>query len=151
MQASAREIELCKAFSSSEEFENIIVRQEEKVELAKLLDQVPIPVKEGVEEPSAKVNVLLQAYISQLSLEGFVLHADMVYIVNSGQRLLRCIFEILMLRGWSDAAQRALGLSLAAQRRLWGSQTNFRQFPGLPAPVLQSLERKDVLAVVALE
>jgi len=144
LQASAREIELCKAFSSSEEFENIIVRQEEKVELAKLLDQVPIPVKEGVEEPSAKVNVLLQAYISQLSLEGFVLHADMVYIVNSGQRLLRCIFEILMLRGWSDAAQRALGLSLAAQRRLWGSQTNFRQFPGLPAPVLQSLERKDV-------
>ena len=144
LQASAREIELCKAFSSSEEFENIIVRQEEKVELAKLLDQVPIPVKEGVEEPSAKVNVLLQAYISQLSLDGFVLHADMVYIVNSGQRLLRCIFEILMLRGWSDAAQRALGLSLAAQRRLWGSQTNFRQFPGLPAPVLQSLERKDV-------
>ena len=29
--------------------------QEEKLELAKLLDRVPIPVKEGVEEPSAKV------------------------------------------------------------------------------------------------
>jgi len=31
---------------------------------------VPIPVKESVEEPAAKINVLLQAYISQLKLEG---------------------------------------------------------------------------------
>jgi pre-mRNA-splicing helicase BRR2 len=37
-----------------------------------LLERVPIPVKEGVEEPAAKINVLLQAYISQLKLEGNV-------------------------------------------------------------------------------
>ena len=29
--------------------------QEEKLELAKLLERVPIPIKEGIEEPSAKV------------------------------------------------------------------------------------------------
>ena len=29
--------------------------------------QVPIPVKEAVDEPSAKVNVLLQAYIRSTS------------------------------------------------------------------------------------
>lgn len=46
------------------------VRQEEKIELAKLLERVPIPVKESVDEPAAKINVLLQAYISQLKLEG---------------------------------------------------------------------------------
>ncbi|KAF8439069.1 Sec63 Brl domain-containing protein [Boletus edulis BED1] len=40
------------------------VRQEEKLELAKLLERVPIPVKESVDEPAAKINVLLQAYIS---------------------------------------------------------------------------------------
>jgi hypothetical protein len=33
---------------------------------------MPIPVKESVEEPVAKINVLLQAYISQLKLEGNV-------------------------------------------------------------------------------
>jgi len=48
----------------------IQVRQEEKLELAKLLERVPIPVKESVEEPAAKINVLLQAYISQLKLDG---------------------------------------------------------------------------------
>lgn len=42
--------------------------QEEKLELLKLLERVPIPIKESIEEPSAKVNVLLQAYISQLKV-----------------------------------------------------------------------------------
>ncbi len=43
---------------------------QEKLELNKLLERVPIPVKESVEEPAAKINVLLQAYISQLKLDG---------------------------------------------------------------------------------
>ena len=32
------------------------VHKEEKLELNKLLERVPIPVKESIEEPSAKVN-----------------------------------------------------------------------------------------------
>lgn len=62
----------------------IMVREEEKLELQKLMEKVPIPIKEGIEEPSAKINVLLQAYISQLKLEGFAMVADMVYITQSG-------------------------------------------------------------------
>lgn len=64
------EIELFRVFSLSGEFRNIAVREEEKLELQKLMERVPIPIKESIEEPSAKVNVLLQAYISQLKLEG---------------------------------------------------------------------------------
>ena len=73
------------------------------MELAKLLERVPIPVKESVEEPAAKINVLLQAYISGLKLEGkwcridvsvilirssigFALVADMVYVHQSAGR-----------------------------------------------------------------
>jgi pre-mRNA-splicing helicase BRR2 len=43
-------IELCQLFSQSEEFKYVIVRQDEKMELAKLLDHVPIPVKENLED-----------------------------------------------------------------------------------------------------
>lgn len=78
------EIELFRVFSLSSEFRNITVRevrsqnpspvmlwgkmdpshlscfaffsQEEKLELQKLLERVPIPVKESIEEPSAKVS-----------------------------------------------------------------------------------------------
>ncbi|KAL9705301.1 hypothetical protein quinque_008819 [Culex quinquefasciatus] len=78
----------------SGEFRNITVREEETLELQKLMEHVPIPIKESMEEPSAKVNVLLQAYISQLKLEGFALMADMVYVTQSASRLLRAVFEI---------------------------------------------------------
>jgi pre-mRNA-splicing helicase BRR2 len=60
------------------------------------MERVPIPIKESIEEPSAKVNVLLQAYISQLKLEGFALMSDMVYVTQSAARLMRAIFEIGM-------------------------------------------------------
>jgi pre-mRNA-splicing helicase BRR2 len=80
-----------------------LVHQEEKLELVTLLERVPIPVKESVEEPAAKINVLLQAYISQLKLDstsrlfypvslsfflytGFVLAADMVFVQQSAGR-----------------------------------------------------------------
>lgn len=43
---------------------------QEKLELGKLMERVPLPIKESVEEPAAKINVLLQSYISQLKLEG---------------------------------------------------------------------------------
>jgi pre-mRNA-splicing helicase BRR2 len=59
-------------------------------------------VKESVEEPAAKINVLLQAFISQLKLEGecapfftvcklifypgFALVADMVFVQQSAGR-----------------------------------------------------------------
>src|ERR1051325_3841087 len=72
-------IELFRVFALSDEFKYIPIREEKKLELSKLLERVPIPVKEGIEEPTSKINVLLQAYISQLKLEGFALVSDMVY------------------------------------------------------------------------
>jgi pre-mRNA-splicing helicase BRR2 len=51
-------IELFRVFALSEEFKYIPVRQDEKLELANLLTKVPIPVKESVEEPQAKISVL---------------------------------------------------------------------------------------------
>lgn len=76
------DIELCRFFSLSEEFKYVTIREEEKMELAKLLDRVPIPMKESLEEPSAKINVFLQAYILQLKFEGLSLMSDMVFITQ---------------------------------------------------------------------
>ena len=55
------DIELLRLFALSGEFRFVVVREEEKLELVKLLDRVPMPVKEGLDEPAAKINVLLQA------------------------------------------------------------------------------------------
>lgn len=138
------DIELCRLFSLSEEFKFVTVRHEEKVELGKLLERVPIPVKESLEEPSAKINVLLQAYISQLKLEGLSLTSDMVFVTQSAGRLMRALFEIVLKRGWAQLAEKALTLSKMVQRRMWRSQTPLRQFKGIPNDILAKIEKKDL-------
>ncbi|KAL2643968.1 hypothetical protein R1flu_011555 [Riccia fluitans] len=138
------DIELCRLFSLSEEFKFVTVREEEKMELAKLLDRVPIPVKESLEESSAKINVLLQAYISQLKLEGLSLTSDMVFITQSAGRLMRALFEIVLKRGWAQLAEKALSLCKMVQRQMWSSQTPLRQFRGIPNDILSKVEKKDL-------
>uniref|UniRef100_A0A672JN97 Activating signal cointegrator 1 complex subunit 3 n=1 Tax=Salarias fasciatus TaxID=181472 RepID=A0A672JN97_SALFA len=137
------EIELFRVFSLSSEFRNITVREEEKLELQKLLERVPIPVKESIEEPSAKINVLLQAYISQLKLEGFALMADMVYVTQSAGRLMRAIFEIVLNRGWAQLTDKTLNLCKMIDKRMWQSMSPLRQFKKLPEEVIKKIEKKN--------
>ncbi|KAH9830081.1 Sec63-domain-containing protein [Rhodofomes roseus] len=135
-------LELFRVFALSNEFKLLPVRQDEKLELGKLLERVPIPVKESVEEPAAKINVLLQAFISQLKLEGFALVADMVYVQQSAGRILRAMFEICLKRGWAVPAQDCLALCKMVERRMWGSMTPLRQFKGVPAEIVRKAEGK---------
>ena len=140
------DIELLRVFTLADEFKNISVREDEKLELARLLERVPIPVKEGVEEPSAKVNVLLQSYISNMNLEGFSLMSDMVYITQSAGRIIRCIYELVLHKGWAQLCSKALNLSKCATHKMWSSQTPLRQFRGLNNDTLIKIERKDQLS-----
>ncbi|KAF5335668.1 hypothetical protein D9611_009716 [Ephemerocybe angulata] len=152
-------LELFRVFALSNEFKNIPVRPEEKMELAWLLERVPIPVKETVDEPPAKINVLLQAYISGFKLDGFVLVADMVFVQQKvrfdsllsslpsilifvGYRILRAMFEIYLKRGWAIPAKAALEMCKMVEKRMWGSMTPLRQFPKVPAEVIRKAEGK---------
>ena len=136
-------VDLFRVFALSDEFKYIPVREEEKLELQKLLERVPIPVKESVEEPTAKTNVLLQAYISQLKLEGFALMADMVYITQSAGRILRAIFEICLKREWAQLSRKALELCKMVTHRIWLSMNPLRQFKDIPYDIIKRLEKKE--------
>jgi pre-mRNA-splicing helicase BRR2 len=138
IQSMITPIELFRVFALSDEFKYIPVRQDEKLELAKLVGRVPIPVKESIEESNAKINILLQAYISRLKLEGLALMADMVYVTQSAGRILRAIFEICLKKGWSSVAKTALDLCKTAEKRMWPTMTPLRQFPSCPREVMQN-------------
>ncbi|KAF9010868.1 Sec63-domain-containing protein [Hymenopellis radicata] len=84
-----------RVFALSNEFKLLPVRQEEKLELAKLLERVPIPVKES-----------------------FVLVADMVFVQQSAGRILRAMFEICLKRGWAVPAKAALDLCKMVEKRI---------------------------------
>lgn len=138
------EIELFRVFSLSSEFRNISIREEEKLELQKLMERVPIPIKESIEEPSAKVNLLLQAYISQLKLEGLALMADMVYVTQSAARLMRAVHAIVLHRGWAQLADKVLSLCKMIDKRMWQSMSPLRQFGRkIPEEVVRKLEKKN--------
>lgn len=142
MRPNMSEIELLRLFAMSGEFAHITVREEEKLELVKLAGKVPIPVKESPSEASAKVNILLQAYISRLKLDGFALVADMAFIQQSAGRIMRCLFEIALRRGWSALAKLTLNMSNMVAHRIWRSQSPLRQFKNVPEVVARKLERK---------
>ncbi len=69
-----------------------------------------------------------QAYISNLKLDGLALASDMVYVTQSAGRLMRCLFEICLKRGWAGLADKALSLCKMITHRMWGSQSPLRQF-----------------------
>ena len=52
-------IELLRVFSLSNEFKFIPIREEEKSELAKLIETVPVPIKGSPDDSSTKINILL--------------------------------------------------------------------------------------------
>ncbi|PKI82775.1 Brr2p [Malassezia vespertilionis] len=136
-------IELLRIFSLSDEFKHQMVRQDEKVEVGRMLERVPVPVKETLEQPSAKINVLLQSWISQLALDGYALAADMVYVTQSAGRILRALVEICIVRGYAKVARLALDLAKMVEQRQWSSMTPLRQFKGVPADLIRRLERKE--------
>ena len=54
-------------------------------------------------------------------------------------RLMRCLFEVCMRRGWAALTDKALMLSKCVMRRQWGSQTPLRQFKGIPTEILSKV------------
>uniref|UniRef100_A0A7S4W4W0 RNA helicase n=1 Tax=Ditylum brightwellii TaxID=49249 RepID=A0A7S4W4W0_9STRA len=136
------DIELLRLFSMSGEFSHITVREEEKLELVKLAAKVPIPVKESPSEPSAKINILLQAYISKLKLDGFALVSDMAFVQQSAARIMRALFEIALRRNWSSLTKLILAFANMVAHRVWRSQSPLRQFKNVPEIVSRKLERK---------
>lgn len=144
LKSTISDIDLVRIFSCSHEFRLIPVRLEERVELTALAQRVPVPIREGTDEPVAKINILLQAYISQLTLEGFALAADMVYVTQSAGRILRALFELCLRRGWARAARVALDLCRQVERRQWKAMSPLRQLAdAIPTDIIRKVERKD--------
>ncbi|KAL0236562.1 hypothetical protein GEMRC1_003144 [Eukaryota sp. GEM-RC1] len=140
-------IDAFRIFSFSGEFKNLVVRNEELVELEKLLELCPIPVRESIEGSSAKnakINILLQAYISNLPLSGLAINADMMYVHQSAGRLFRALFSISLHRKWAKAALLLLDLCKSIDHKCWYVETPLRQFPAIPETILLRLEQGGV-------
>ncbi|EDR27184.1 U5 small nuclear ribonucleoprotein 200 kDa helicase, putative [Entamoeba dispar SAW760] len=143
LKKGSSEIDLMNIFSKSSEFKYVSIRETEKIELETLLNQVPIPIKSTIEDPSCKISVLLQVYIGRLTLPGFVLASDTIFISQNAARIFRALFELLLIKRWARPALKALELCKSVTRRLFNSQCPLRQIPGVPNDICKRLERVD--------
>lgn len=104
---------------------------------------MPVPIKGSVDDPTTKVNILLQSYISKLKLSGYALNSDMVYITQSAGRIMRGILEIALKRGWAQIALLALNSSKMIERQMWSCMTPLRQFRNIPEEIFKRIEKKE--------
>jgi activating signal cointegrator complex subunit 3 len=137
----------------SSEFENVQARDEENQELVKLLTNAcPFKIKvqaiqgEGlVIDQIAKVNILLQAYISKAEVDGFALVADMNHVVQSAGRIFRALFELCLKKGFVTLANKLLTLNKVVTQRVWPQQHALRQLGHVvPADWCYRLEQKNL-------
>lgn len=135
------EIDIFRLFAQSGEFKYIPIREEEKPEIEKLLERAPVPISETADNPLSKINVLLQTHISRLTLDGFAMMSDMIYVVQSAGRLFRAMYEIALRKGWARLTRLLLDLTKIIERRLWLSNSPLRQFPDVPREIIYTTER----------
>uniref|UniRef100_A0AA85J1R0 Activating signal cointegrator 1 complex subunit 3 n=1 Tax=Trichobilharzia regenti TaxID=157069 RepID=A0AA85J1R0_TRIRE len=118
--------------SEAAEFASMKVREEEGTELVDIKNNVcHLPIQQaGTVDTDvvAKVNVLLQGYISRHMPSCHSLMSDMNFVQQNAGRLVRYLFEISLRQGWSQCASITLTLAKMFEQRLWDGQSPLWQF-----------------------
>ncbi|CAH8606538.1 unnamed protein product [Schistosoma haematobium] len=118
--------------SEASEFASMKVREEEGTELIDIKNKVcHLPIQQaGTVDTDviAKVNALLQGYISRHNPSCHSLSSDMNFVQQNAGRLVRYLFEISLRQGWSQCATITLTLARMFEQRLWNDQSPLWQF-----------------------
>ncbi|EPB78303.1 DEAD/DEAH box helicase [Ancylostoma ceylanicum] len=122
-----------------------MVREEECLDLEELIScGCVLPLRGGgLASVAGKVNVLLQSHISRTFVRSFSLASESLYVQQNASRLCRAIFEIVLRKGWAQAANAFLTMSKAIERRVWPNQSSLRQLDEfLRVDLIEKVERR---------
>ncbi|RUS90749.1 hypothetical protein EGW08_001460, partial [Elysia chlorotica] len=132
--------------ANAQEFQQIKVRDDEMEELDRLnSDGCEMIVKGGKENTHGKVNILLQSYVSRVSVDSFSLVSDMAYVAQNASRIMRALFEIALKNNEPLLASKLLEMCKMLDKRLWTFENPMRQFTILSHEILQKLEARRLL------
>ncbi|QLQ82044.1 hypothetical protein HG537_0G02980 [Torulaspora globosa] len=134
------QMDLFRLIAMSGEFEYLTVRPEERKELKELLERAPVPVKEDADDSLAKINILLQSYISRMKFDGFALNSDMTFIKQNAGRISRALFELSLKKGYSQTSKRLLIICKMIERRAWVANSPLRQIKECPKELIKKTE-----------
>lgn len=139
----ATEADILSMISMSSEFDSIKFREEELVELTKLMEEkIQCQIASEPESSSGKTNILLQAYISKASINDSALFSDTNYVAQNSIRICRALFLIGIHRRWGIFAKVMLALCKSIEKRLWSFEHPIKQFD-LPQQIIRNIESKN--------
>ncbi|KAF9426913.1 hypothetical protein BGZ94_005813 [Podila epigama] len=142
MKPRMTEADVLAMVSRSTEFVNVKSRDNEHPELNKLLELAcPCAVKGPLDLSPTKVNILLQAAITQAPLEDFALVSDSAYIAQNASRIVRALFEIALNRSWGPVSNVLLSIGKSIDKKMWSFEHPLTQF-GLPREIITKLEAR---------
>ncbi|ODQ58963.1 hypothetical protein WICANDRAFT_55261 [Wickerhamomyces anomalus NRRL Y-366-8] len=140
---NATEADILSMISMSSEFDSIKFREEEAVELTKLLeDKAKCQIGAELSTAPGKTNILLQAFISQASINDSALYSDSNYVAQNSIRICRALFLIGIHRRWGVFAKVLLSICKSIERRLWSFEHPLKQFD-LPQQIIRNIEAKN--------
>ncbi|WFD37719.1 RNA helicase [Malassezia japonica] len=136
-----READALDLMSRATDFSQIAMRDSEEQELDGLLDRIPCEVPGGSKTSQGKVNILLQAHVSNLYIDDFALVSDSRYVAQNAGRILLALFDLALDRGYATAAFSFLNLAKSVEHRLWPFDHPLRQVSTLNADVLHKVSQ----------
>ena len=155
--------ELLNLISCLSEFLSYYPRKNEYYELFRLSLLVSIPIKQSWKTAEFKVNILIQSYIDNVRLRNNSLLIDCVYICKIALKISRILFEICLIKKWSNMTQICFDLYSAIKNRGWFYQNNFwTAFKGtiskkysdqmkkrdFSLPTIQSLKNSEMVQII---
>lgn len=136
--------DLLVVLAHSREFSNIKIRDSEIKDIEVLAKRAcPKKITGGLNDDKAKVNVLLQAHISNCPVTSPTLGSDSYYIQQSAGRICRALFQMVLKRGLAYLSNRLLAFCKMIEQRMWDDQHPLRQFH-VNAVLIDKLERKRI-------
>ncbi|CAG8651394.1 1656_t:CDS:10, partial [Funneliformis mosseae] len=140
LKESMKEANILSIISQSSEFADLKSREEEAKELERLKENAcPCQIKQTTDDTAGKVNILLQAYLSNANLEDFALISDSAYVIQNTSRIVRALFEIALNRNWAQVSSILLDLCKCIDKRMWTFENPLAQFK-LPREIIMKLQ-----------
>ncbi|TYZ57323.1 hypothetical protein PybrP1_008037 [[Pythium] brassicae (nom. inval.)] len=139
---------ILQTLAGCEEVQEHPIRRSEKKRLNQLnADEIRYRVKSSaakcaVDSIEMKSNILIQAGIGRLLSQDDPLHAEMLMCMESSQRVLRALVELLVAQARGEAAAIAFNLWRSVKLRSWdegGGAMNLRQIEGVDEHIAKTL------------
>ncbi|CAI2174252.1 1160_t:CDS:10, partial [Funneliformis geosporum] len=96
-------------------------------------------LKQTTDGTAGKVNILLQAYLSNANVEDFALISDSAFVVQNTSRIVRALFEIALNRNWAQVSSTLLELCKCIDKRMWTFENPLAQFK-VPREIIMKLQ-----------